>query len=436
MAEAESPHFLKAVAELGEKRPVAAARAIYNTQGLKVIDKGVAIDARLYERLQQHQLSAGLADSVTTASPIGSRQLREAAEAVLAREPFFARLAGEGRGRELLLDSFDAMPLPPAVAFQLTLAHEVRPALFDQSVRSALVAAWLVSTPMTPRFDIAMLCAGGLLHDLGMLRIDPVLSTPQQELNAEQRRQLYSHPLLSAMLLERHHEFPRTLLRAVLEHHECVDGSGYPRGLAGDALSPWGRVLSLAQTVSAMFEPGRDAPELRLSVLLRMNPRRYDGELMRRVTTLLRPKQPEGNVAAARLAEPGGVLTRIDGILAGWEAAVLQAADTPERQAWLAPAAAQCEQLRRTLADSGVAPEQLALLAGQPEDAALHLELALMAREAAWQLRSLTRQTRRCWRLGADDVLPDACDAWLASSELIFQPLLHGNAGDATPPPA
>ena len=58
--------------------------------------------------------------------------------------------------------------------------------------------------------------------------------------------------------------------RAVGKHQECLDGCGYPRGLAGDAISPLGRLPSLSQVVAAMFAPGRSAPEMRLSVLLRM----------------------------------------------------------------------------------------------------------------------------------------------------------------------
>lgn len=64
-ADAPDPaHFARAVTELGEQRSVVASSAIYNTQGLKIIDKGVAIDARLYQRLTQHQLKLPLADSV------------------------------------------------------------------------------------------------------------------------------------------------------------------------------------------------------------------------------------------------------------------------------------------------------------------------------------------------------------------------------------
>ena len=56
------------------------------------------------------------------------------------------------------------------------------------------------------------------------------------------------------MLLARFRDYPKEAVRAVLEHHELLDGSGYPRGLVGDAISPLGRLLSLAEVVTAMFD--------------------------------------------------------------------------------------------------------------------------------------------------------------------------------------
>jgi len=53
-------HFTLAATELGEKKPVIASRAIYNSKGVKLIEKGTSISLRQYERLQEHKLSAPL----------------------------------------------------------------------------------------------------------------------------------------------------------------------------------------------------------------------------------------------------------------------------------------------------------------------------------------------------------------------------------------
>lgn len=88
-----------------------------------------------------------------------------------------------------------------------------------------------------------------------MLAADPALHDPAQPpLGDAARAQLLAHSQASARLLEPHHVYPRELVRAITEHHERLDGSGYPRGLDGEAISAWGRVLSITEVVSAMFD--------------------------------------------------------------------------------------------------------------------------------------------------------------------------------------
>jgi len=322
-------HFVRAVTELGEQRPVVARNAIFNTRGLKLIDKGAAVDARLYERLMQHHLQAPLDESVDSEPGVTGPGLRDAARRLCEREPFFGAMAADPRMRDMLLDELELVPLPPAIAFQLTLARETQPDLWQRTLRSAVTAGWLVARSGGSRFDVRMLAAAGLLHDLGLLHLDPVLLKPEIELSGEQRRQLYSHPLVSVMLLERHHDYPRELLRAVLEHHEALDASGTAQHRCRRP-QPWGRILSLAEVVGAMFRPDRPAPALRLSLVLRMNRHRYDPDLVREVTALL-PAAREA-VAAPVAGDPVQILLQVDRLLAAWPQGVPQdASPTAER---------------------------------------------------------------------------------------------------------
>jgi len=51
---------------------------------------------------------------------------------------------------------------------------------------------------------------------------------------------------------QRKFPLPRTIARAILEHHERLDGSGYPLGLKSDEISIGGKILAVAEVVSAM----------------------------------------------------------------------------------------------------------------------------------------------------------------------------------------
>jgi hypothetical protein len=414
-------HFTKAVTDLGERQPLRATRAIYNEQGIKIAEQGAAVNARLYQRLLQHRLSAPLEESVAGADPVDAAQLREQAELQLLQVPLLARMAQDGKARAQLLDAVAKVPLPQALAFQLTLARELRHDSFVNAVRTALIAAWLSLTPTTLRFDMGLAAAAGLLHDVGMLHLDPVLLEPRRSLSSGQQRQLYSHPLVSTLLLERYPQYPGEVLRAVAEHHEFLDGSGYPRALAGEQISPLGRVLALAEVAAAMLSPQQEAAEMRLSVLLRMNAQRFDAGLVARVLALLRPHQDRAGSAADSLLldNPVALLCEIDDTLAEWPHEVLHAAGlAPQRRAGLAALGEHSAQLQRTLANVGAARAQLEQLGAAQVDPLLSMELSLLARESAWQLRAMTRQARRRWRAEpqADD-LPGALHDWLARAE-------------------
>lgn len=415
-----SSNFQEAVQQLVDDRPPTAVHAIYSSQGIKLIERGVKVDPRLYERLLRHQLSAPLEDALQAQDSINGKALRSTAEDLVERRPVLARLLGHGNHQAQLLDALEAIPLPPPVAFQLSVARDVHPALFQYAVCTALLAGWLVLRPGMVRYDVIMPMAAGLLQDLGMMHIDPALLQPQGDLTPEQRRQLYSHPLVSALLLERHHEYPRELIRAVREHHELLDGSGYPAHLAGDRISPWGRVVSLAQVMSALLRPGRALSALRLSLLLRTNRHQFDPALGDRVLGALRgmasesaPASVTGIAALEPGASPVGQLIAFDRLLAAWPATLGRGGDaTPARVQGMAAIGQQCEQMRRLLADVGASGDQLLML-GNDQDADLMAELSLIAQEMTWQLRALARNARRRWAPAAGEELPTALAAWV-----------------------
>ncbi|MDD2920519.1 HD domain-containing phosphohydrolase [Rhodoferax sp.] len=407
-------HFTRAITDLGDKCTVVTTQAIFNDRGIKIIEKGVTVNASLYDRLMAHRLPTPLEQSVSTTPTVTGAVLRDHAEQAMAEVPFFQRMAAEAQTRSLLLDALETLALPDPIAFQLSLAKEVRPALFRHSIHAALLAAWLRLDALVSRFDMGLAAAAGLLHDVGMLHLDPVLLQPHGAIAREQRRQLYSHPLVSTALIERHHEYPRELLRAVREHHEFLDGSGYPRHLSGPAIGPLARILCLGELVTSMLALGGGLSEMRLWVKLRMNAHRYDPTLVARVQRHLQLGCEQQTNTPILLTDPVACLQEINLVVADWPRGILQRRDLSDsrRQGMLA-VAGQADQLYRTLAGVGVAPQQLAQLGSEALEEALQLELTLLAQEAQWQLRTLARQTRRRWRLGAEPDYPDALRAWL-----------------------
>ncbi|WP_394787473.1 HD-GYP domain-containing protein [Rhodoferax sp.] len=408
-------------------------KPVYGAHGIKILEKGAKLTPGLYERLVQHHPTTPLEDSVEIDAAVNGKNLRAAGEELLNRTPVLARMAD----RTLLLDCLEAVPLPTAIVFQLTVVRDVHPEQFRYFVATALITVWLANRPQATRKELVLAAAAGLLHDLGMMHIDPVLLQPRTKISREQRRQLYSHPLVSVLLLERHTEYPPEMLRAIREHHEVLDGSGYPGGLSGNAISPWGRILSLAQVVAALVKPGRSHAALRLSVLLRTNRHRFDAPLVDRLLPLLQQMAEENTEPGGidnPVPDPVGSLLRIQQALLDWPAALaLDAKLTAARRNGLAFIGDRCARILRTLVESGASSEQLQNLDQDAITGLLADELSLITRELAWQLRALQRETRRRWSLAANEQLPEALAQWIDQVEAACTGLIHHGSAEAAP---
>jgi diguanylate cyclase (GGDEF)-like protein len=90
----------------------------------------------------------------------------------------------------------------------------------------------------------------GQLHDVGKLAVPAAILAKRGPLDAEEMGIVRTHPVIGAELV-RAAGLPGAA-QFVLEHHERVDGAGYPAGLAGDSISLEGRILHAVEAYAAM----------------------------------------------------------------------------------------------------------------------------------------------------------------------------------------
>lgn len=91
----------------------------------------------------------------------------------------------------------------------------------------------------------------GLVHDIGKFSIPSEILTKPSALKQAEFDLLRTHVDEGYNVLAPIH-FPWPVAEAVRQHHERLDGSGYPRGLRGEEIGLWGRILAVADTVEAM----------------------------------------------------------------------------------------------------------------------------------------------------------------------------------------
>jgi HD-GYP domain-containing protein (c-di-GMP phosphodiesterase class II) len=155
--------------------------------------------------------------------------------------------------------------------------------------------------------ELSELRRAGLVHDLGRLGVSNVIWDKRGPLTAVERERVRLHPYLTERILSASPALaPLGALAA--QHHERLDGSGYPRGMKASMLSPQVRILAAADVYRAMLEP-RPHREARTAAAaadeLRTEARdgRLDGEAVDAVLraagheTSRRPERPAGLTA-------------------------------------------------------------------------------------------------------------------------------------------
>lgn len=99
--------------------------------------------------------------------------------------------------------------------------------------------------------SIELLHYASLLHDLGKFYIPSQILNKPGKLTEIEFSLIKTHPSLGAQILKRI-DFPWPIADVVIQHHERIDGSGYPYGLIGDEIMIEARILAVADVVESM----------------------------------------------------------------------------------------------------------------------------------------------------------------------------------------
>jgi signal transduction histidine kinase/response regulator RpfG family c-di-GMP phosphodiesterase len=161
--------------------------------------------------------------------------------------------------------------------------------------------------------EVGLIGFAASLHDIGMNMVGEHVTEGGGRLDDEDRERLARHPEFAADTLELLGRI-RVVEDVILSHHECWDGSGYPRGLSGDQIPIGARILAVvdaweSMTIGRAHRPARSPEDAQLE-LVRLRGRQFDPDVVdafdralaevRRTREFDRQKEPAG----PRIAEP------------------------------------------------------------------------------------------------------------------------------------
>ncbi|HRE12782.1 MAG TPA: HD-GYP domain-containing protein, partial [Usitatibacteraceae bacterium] len=111
-----------------------------------------------------------------------------------------------------------------------------------------------------PRTHLAQLGTIGLLLDIGKIRLPRELLDKQGRLTSGEFETVKAHVAHSLDILEETPNWDPDVLEGIAQHHERMNGSGYPKGIAGDAIGIYGRMAGVADSFAALTKSRPYAP--------------------------------------------------------------------------------------------------------------------------------------------------------------------------------
>ncbi len=172
---------------------------------------------------------------------------------------------------------------PDAMAWTIFSRRDRGPS----SSRAVATSAWCVMFGRQLGFDyegLTDLAVGGLLLDVGNLRIPGDILSVEGDLTRQQRAMMSKHVGYGLQILNRSGPLTENIRDMVEYHHERADGSGYPMGLHGNKVPVYGRIAAIADCYDAMtttnaYSPAFGAFDVARS-LHEMRGKQFDAEVV------------------------------------------------------------------------------------------------------------------------------------------------------------
>jgi HD-GYP domain-containing protein (c-di-GMP phosphodiesterase class II) len=244
----------------------------------------------------------------------------ESAQTIHGEALSVAQSIFDGAGRGAPIDSAtagrvvsnlqDSITRSPEANLLLMQMRRFQKDLFTHAV-NVCVLSLVVATVEGFDEDLNALGVGALLHDIGETRLPRSLLHPGSNLTDAEAQLLKQHPKLGAALSAQSQDMPLLSQRIVLEHHERINGSGYPAGAAGADLCLYSQLVALTDSYDDMLS-GRNQAALQPTEVLRQlylqaNNASVDRDLVEKVIRSL-GVYPIGSVVELNTGERGVVL--------------------------------------------------------------------------------------------------------------------------------
>lgn len=243
------------------------AKVVLDDDGQILLNEGTILTEQLLERLSFWGVSAlhvkipeAMAEQIakteeqTEAEEFFEQEYHKTAQAV--QQAFEQMRSTKQLPLEELSDlastSVQSMVNSVGVFSHLHLARKHSEYTFYHSINVAVIAGLLGKWLGYESDDISQLVLSGLLHDIGKSQVPLKILNKPAPLSSDEMAVMRKHAYWGYQLLVNEANLPMKVLYGVIQHHERLDGTGYPLALKKEQIHPFGRIIAIADIYDAM----------------------------------------------------------------------------------------------------------------------------------------------------------------------------------------
>jgi HD-GYP domain-containing protein (c-di-GMP phosphodiesterase class II) len=384
---AVNKQLLRRVLQLAQARRITASRDIVDVHGALLVATGVHLQVEHFDALAGAKLKNTIESSLRVEDPVDTAIIVQTARRIIGTSVPVSRIL-RAAGATSPLELIESMTFGDPMRMLLTLVDHDGPHALEHAVSVCLLSLGMAATLRLPVEEQKAAGLAGLLHDIGELYIAPAWLEPGKRLAPHEWAQLVIHPRLGQMLVGELADYPPSVARAIAEHHERCDGTGYPRQAPGKRISATGQAVLVAEMIAGVL--GKDHPLERAELALKIVPGEHVRELVSAISGALRQ---EARQAPAALEEIGGIegpqrldrriaaaLDLGEGLVGG------PGAKSPHSVDLLGQMLKRIETIQRAFISTGLSQD-----IGLIDDGALMFEKSVATREIQWRLRDIAR---------------------------------------------
>jgi len=244
------------------------ARSIYSETGTVLVGAGVELTERMLARLKNMNITAVyIADKRTDdilIEPVISEEARREAMTII-HESFRMVESAKPKWQLLFSDRKFGRRIRQAMT---TIIQEIKSSrsvmnlmadacAFDNYIfaHSLNVALYSIAVALKSGFsekEVVEIGIGGLLHDIGKTCVPEAILKKQGRLTEEEFAIMQKHTEYGFEILSKQDEIPLLSAHCAFQHHERLNGSGYPRRLKGEEIHPYARLMAVTDVFDAL----------------------------------------------------------------------------------------------------------------------------------------------------------------------------------------